>query len=77
MTTIILTFFHRQFRKFFVGVPAIMTWIYWAFKPLVSSATFAKLSVVGRGPATIGKEMLPFVDATQLPKQYGGEADAF
>lgn len=65
------------YRKFFVGVPTIMTWIFWAFKPLVSSATFAKLSVVGRGPETIGKELLPYIDSSQLPQRYGGSAQAF
>ncbi|KAG8902492.1 Non-classical phosphatidylinositol transfer protein (PITP) [Tulasnella sp. 408] len=64
-------------RKFFVGVPTIMTWIFWAFKPLVSAATFAKLSVAGRGPETIGKELLPYIDGSQLPKRYGGNAEAF
>lgn len=54
-----------------------MTWIFWAFKPLVSSATFAKLSVAGRGPETIGKELLPYIDKSELPQRYGGEAAAF
>jgi len=61
--------------KFFVNVPALMTWIFWLFKPLVSAKTFAKLKLAGTGPGTIGKEMLPFVDASQLPKKYGGERD--
>jgi phosphatidylinositol transfer protein SFH5 len=52
-----------------------MTWIFWLFKPLVSSATFAKLKVVGSGPTTIGKELLQHVDATELPKQYGGQRE--
>ncbi|THH05411.1 hypothetical protein EW145_g4811 [Phellinidium pouzarii] len=65
------------YKKFFVNVPAIFTWIFWLFKPLISAQTAAKMSVVGTGPKTIGKELLPFVEAKELPKQYGGEADAF
>ncbi len=54
-----------------------MAWLFWAFKPLVSSQTFAKLVVVGRGPQAIGKEMLPYVEPSQLPAQYGGTAVKF
>ena len=54
-----------------------MTWIFWIFRSLVSSQTFAKMSVVGSGPQTIGKELLVIINADQLPKRYGGEADAF
>lgn len=32
------------------------------------------MKVVGTGPETIGKEMLPLVAASELPTQYGGEA---
>jgi len=63
--------------KFFVNVPSLFTWIFWLFKPLVSAQTFAKLKVVGTGPVTIGKDLLPVVDASQLPKRYGGDSDAF
>ncbi|KAH9928788.1 CRAL-TRIO domain-containing protein [Amylocystis lapponica] len=62
-------------RKFFVNVPSIFTWIFWLFKPLLSAKTLAKMSVVGTGPETIGAAMLPFVDAAQLPKRYGGTAE--
>ncbi|PAV19650.1 CRAL TRIO domain-containing [Pyrrhoderma noxium] len=65
------------YKKFFVNVPAIFTWIFWLFKPLVSAQTLAKMSVVGTGPATIGKDLLPHIDAKELPKRYGGEAEAF
>jgi hypothetical protein len=46
------------------------------FKPLLPTATLAKMKVAGHGPHSIGKELLPLVDAKQLPKQYGGEAVA-
>ncbi|KAH9973587.1 CRAL/TRIO domain-containing protein [Lactifluus volemus] len=59
-------------QKFFINVPAIMTWIFWLFKPLLSPATFAKMKVVGHGPGTVGKELLPLIDAKDLPAQYGG-----
>jgi len=66
-----------QHKKYFINVPALMAWIFWAFKPLVSAQTFAKLQVVGKGPAVIGKELLLAVDKSELPKRYGGDADAF
>ena len=54
-----------------------MTWIFWLFKPLISANTLAKMSVVGSGTATISEALLPIVDAKELPKRYGGEAEAF
>ncbi|KAI0251725.1 CRAL-TRIO domain-containing protein [Lactifluus subvellereus] len=59
-------------HKFFVNVPSIMTWIFWLFKPVLSPATLAKMKVVGHGPRTIGKELLPLIDVKELPVQYGG-----
>ena len=47
------------------------------FRPIISAQTLAKMSVVGTGAQAIGKELLPIVDAKELPKRYGGEADAF
>ncbi|KAJ3772673.1 CRAL-TRIO domain-containing protein [Lentinula raphanica] len=64
-------------KKYFVNVPSYMTWIFWLFKPLMPSATLAKMSVVGSGTSALGKALLPEIDAKQLPKRYGGEADAF
>jgi hypothetical protein len=58
-------------------VPTFLTWIYWIFKPIVSSATFAKLVVVGTGPDTIGRELLQYIPEKELPKKYGGGAEAF
>jgi len=58
--------------KFFVNVPSLFTWIFWLFKPLVSAQTLSKMKVVGTGPQTIGKEMLPHVAESELPTQYGG-----
>lgn len=57
-----------------MNVPSWLTWIYWLFKPIVPAKTFAKLKVVGTGPNTIGKELLPYVDASELPTTYGGQA---
>ncbi|KAJ3732104.1 CRAL-TRIO domain-containing protein [Lentinula guzmanii] len=65
------------YKKYFINVPSYMTWIFWLFKPLIPSATLAKMSVVGSGASTIGKALLPEIDAKQLPKRYGGEAEAF
>jgi hypothetical protein len=64
-------------KKYFINVPSYMTWIFWLFKPLMPAATLAKMSVVGSGPSTIGKVLLVEIDAKHLPKQYGGEAEAF
>ncbi|EGN96686.1 hypothetical protein SERLA73DRAFT_184823 [Serpula lacrymans var. lacrymans S7.3] len=64
-------------RKFFINVPSFLSWVFWIFKPLISSATLAKMSVVGSGKRAIGQALLPVIDADQLPKRYGGEADAF
>ncbi|KAJ8590142.1 CRAL TRIO domain-containing protein [Rhizopogon salebrosus TDB-379] len=64
-------------KKFFVNVPSFLTWIFWIFKPLLSSATVAKMSVVGSGPHAIGPALLPLIPADQLPKRYGGDADGF
>ncbi|KAG1723836.1 CRAL TRIO domain-containing protein [Suillus paluster] len=64
-------------KKFFVNVPSFLTWIFWIFKPLLSAATVAKMSVVGSGPKTIGSALLPVIPADQLPKRYGGDADGF
>jgi hypothetical protein len=60
-----------------VNVPSLMSWIFWAFKPFLSSATFAKMSVVGSGPSAIGKAILPLVDGTELPRKYGGGAEGW
>lgn len=35
------------------------------------------MSVVGTGHHAIQKALLPYIDAKQLPKKYGGEADTF
>ncbi|GBE83690.1 Phosphatidylinositol transfer protein [Sparassis crispa] len=64
-------------RKFFVNIPALLTWIFWLFKPLISAATLAKFTPVGTGAQTIGAALLPYIDATELPKRYGGEASDF
>ncbi len=45
------------------------------FKPFISAKTLEKFSMVGTGPKTIGVVLLPVIDAKQLPKRYGGEAD--
>ena len=66
-----------QHKKYFVNVPRIMAWIFWLFRPIMASKTFAKLEMVGTGAETIGKALLPDIDAKELPKRYGGEAEGF
>jgi len=65
------------YKKFFINVPSLLTWIFWAMKPLISANTVAKMFVIGSGQQAISKALLPHVDASQLPKRYGGEAEAF
>ncbi|KAK7031400.1 CRAL-TRIO domain-containing protein [Favolaschia claudopus] len=64
------------YKKFFVNVPGYMSWLFWIFKTILPAATFAKMSVIGSGPRPIGKALLPFVAADELPKRYGGNAAA-
>ncbi|KAJ7696438.1 CRAL-TRIO domain-containing protein [Mycena rosella] len=64
------------YKKFFVNVPGYMAWLFWAFKAVLPAATVAKMSVVGSSPRSIGKALLPLVAAEELPKRYGGAADA-
>jgi hypothetical protein len=72
-----------MFRKLFLQgslglltswASSLFTWIFWLFKPLVSAQTLSKMKVVGTGPQTIGKEMLPHVAESELPTQYGGKS---
>jgi len=65
------------YKKYFVNVPTFMSWIFWLFKPLLSAQTIAKMSVVGKGSHAIGKELTVIIDDTELPKRYGGQAEAF
>ncbi|KAL0572765.1 Non-classical phosphatidylinositol transfer protein (PITP) [Marasmius crinis-equi] len=65
------------YKKFFINVPSYLTWIFWLFKPILPAATLAKMSVVGSGAYTIGKSLLPLIDANELPKRYGGKAEGF
>ncbi|KAJ7880339.1 CRAL-TRIO domain-containing protein [Mycena olivaceomarginata] len=64
------------FKKFFVNVPGYMSWLFWIFKTILPAATFAKMSVVGSSPRSIGKALLPFIAPEELPKRYGGTASA-
>lgn len=66
-----------QYKKFFINVPTLLNWIFWVFKPLISANTLAKMTVVGTGTSAIRKALLPTIDEKELPKRYGGEADAF
>jgi len=66
-----------QYKKFFINVPTVLAWIYWAFKPLVSAETLAKMSVVGTSKSSIRKALLPYMDVGEIPTAYGGEAKGF
>ncbi|KAI0832083.1 CRAL-TRIO domain-containing protein [Trametes gibbosa] len=64
-------------RKFFINVPTLLTWIFWIFKPLISAATLAKMSVVGTGAKAISAELSQVIDVKELPTRYGGQAEGF
>lgn len=68
--------FYSQHRKFFINVPTILNWVFWLFKPIIPAATLAKMEVVGTSTHAINKALVPVIDEKQLPKRYGGEADA-
>ena len=46
-------------------------------KSLVSPQSFAKMSVVGSGQSAISKALGAVIDAEEMPKRYGGEAEGF
>jgi phosphatidylinositol transfer protein SFH5 len=66
-----------QVRKYFVNVPAVMSWIFWLFKPIIPSQTFAKMEVCGKGQREIFKALNTEIDEKQIPQRYGGLLDAF
>jgi len=55
-------------------VPTFLTWVFWAFKPLISAKTLAKMTIVGSGRSTIRKALVPYIDENELPDKYGGAA---
>jgi hypothetical protein len=67
----------KQYKKFFINVPTILSWIFWAFKPLVPAATLAKMTVIGTGAPAIHKALSPYISEDELPKRYGGHAQGF
>jgi hypothetical protein len=46
-------------------------------KPLISSATLSKMSVVGTSHHAIKKALSEVIDVKELPKKYGGKAEGF
>ena len=66
-----------QSKTFFVNVPVLTTWFFRFLKPLLSANMWARVSVVGRGTAGISKALLQIIDPKELPKRYGGDAQAF
>ena len=65
------------YKKFFINVPTLLSWIFWAFKAVVPAATFKKMSVVGTGEKEICKTLKEHVDEGQIPRRYGGGADGW
>lgn len=65
------------YKKFFINVPSLLNWIFWAFKPLLAPATLAKMTVVGSGTRAIHQALSPHIDDKELPVKYGGQAEGF
>lgn len=61
----------RSFKIFFVNVPSWFGMAWKGIKPLLSEATRAKTNIVSESdtPATL----LEFIDAENLPEEYGGK----
>ncbi len=66
-----------QYKKFFINVPTLLNWIFWAFKPIIPPATLAKMSVVGSGTHAIHKALSPHIDDKELHARYGGQEEGF
>ncbi|OCH87799.1 CRAL/TRIO domain-containing protein [Obba rivulosa] len=64
-------------NKFFVNMPSVLSWVFWIFKSILPAKTLAKMNMVGSGRSTIAAALLPYIDASQLPKRYGGDAPDF
>ena len=54
-----------------------MSWVFWLFKSIVSSQTFAKMSVVGSGQHAIKEALKEVIDEKEIPQRYGGQAEGF
>ncbi|KAF9454230.1 CRAL/TRIO domain-containing protein [Macrolepiota fuliginosa MF-IS2] len=65
------------FKKFFINVPTLLNWMFWAFKAIIPAATLAKMNVVGTGSHAIHKALSPYIPDERLPRRYGGQADGF
>ncbi|KAJ3119002.1 hypothetical protein HK098_005769 [Nowakowskiella sp. JEL0407] len=57
-------------RKFFIGVPTLMEYLFSIFTALVSPATRAKFIVVSKSSQKAA--LIDHIPLTQLPKKYGG-----
>ena len=66
-----------QYKKFFINVPSLFNWMFWAFKSIIPDATLAKMSVVGTGRRAIHKALGPYINDDKLPRRYGGQAQDF
>lgn len=54
-----------------------MNWMFWLFKPLLPAKTMAKMTMMGRDLPAIKATLSELIDVSELPKRYGGEAEAF
>ena len=53
-----------------------MNWMFWLFKPLLPAKTLAKMTVVGTNRREIFDILSTTIDSKELPKRYGGNANA-
>ncbi|TRM65468.1 CRAL-TRIO domain-containing protein [Schizophyllum amplum] len=65
------------YKKYFVNVPTLMSFIFWTFKAILPAKTFAKMSVVGTSTNSIRDTLKDVIDVKEIPKRYGGEAEGF
>ncbi|KAF9525364.1 CRAL-TRIO domain-containing protein [Crepidotus variabilis] len=58
------------YHKLFVNVPTLLTWIFWAFKPLISAETVKKMEVVGTGKGTVRRALAVWIDEGEVEGRY-------
>ncbi|KAI5895252.1 CRAL/TRIO domain-containing protein [Schizophyllum commune H4-8] len=63
------------YKKFFINVPTLMSFIFWTFKAILPAKTFAKMSVVGTSTNSIRDTLGEIIDVKEIPKRYGGEGE--
>ena len=66
---------HPQYKKYFINVPTLMSFIFWTFKAILPAKPCAKMSVVGTSTNSIRDTLGEIIDVKEIPKRYGGEGE--